>query len=434
MSHRKLRVTESDHRLAVGALLKPEVLPTRSSISPTPRSLRGHTPSSVRFSDAAESHPYSSTFEDAPTETRTVSLWSDNFDSAVTCRTSYTDTFVSKSSVRASESQASLSRRSLQSLDDSSVGASYSDTFEATSSNQLSRTQDVSQLGYSLYSSEADRDSQSTVKSVIDSHRRLRTEDTQGSLVIRYDYTDSFETSDLSPSEEESETGLPTISEDDARYEFVRRLLDRLRGEKDEGLRKSAGSISQHSEKTESAKMLKANDVSTSSKYCKEKIKLLKRKKKYGMDCRKQKDSSPVEEKVSVTEYGFHPSIIEKLKTKSFMAAMEKASKAEIHEPRHCRDCRVVLEEIEEREQEKIFIRGKVADLQRKIMEDKICNHLVKMDSISLIADILQDLPRMSDSPAVISKRLNQPLTDHLDVLHRQTLHVPPEKSSSSTT
>ncbi|KAK3099386.1 hypothetical protein FSP39_003647 [Pinctada imbricata] len=97
---------------------------------------------------------------------------------------------------------------------------------------------------------------------------------------------------------------------------------------------------------------------------------------------------------------------MEKLKLKNFIMAMEKAAKEDFHDPKKCRECRDHESAIDTAAAERNFIRIKTRDTRQRVMEDHYHKHLVKMDSINLIADIARSLPRHTDDPQDIEDQL----------------------------
>lgn len=87
---------------------------------------------------------------------------------------------------------------------------------------------------------------------------------------------------------------------------------------------------------------------------------------------------------------------------------------------KNCRKCRKHKKEIEAASAEKEFVRSKTTALRRNIIEDKIHQHIVKMDSINLIAEISKSLPRPSEDPEVILDKLHQGLSLSKSVINNR--------------
>lgn len=144
-------------------------------------------------------------------------------------------------------------------------------------------------------------------------------------------------------------------------------------------------------------------------KYIHKKIKVLKKKLYTG----EQVTSSPEnvnqwESKKTwrISDYGVHPCILDKLRLHNFIQDMEKAAKTEIHDPKKCRECRAHQSSLDAAAAERNFIRLKTREVRQREMEDAYHKHLVKMDSINLIADIARSLPRPTDDPENIEDQL----------------------------
>ncbi|ESO98068.1 hypothetical protein LOTGIDRAFT_174395 [Lottia gigantea] len=81
-----------------------------------------------------------------------------------------------------------------------------------------------------------------------------------------------------------------------------------------------------------------------------------------------------------VEEYGIGSSIVERIKLHNLMANMKKKCEEEIHDVKTCQKCRVKLEELDGQQLKTDFLRKNCQKIQSDIIDDKIQNHLIKME------------------------------------------------------
>ncbi|XP_048770691.1 uncharacterized protein LOC125676863 [Ostrea edulis] len=146
-----------------------------------------------------------------------------------------------------------------------------------------------------------------------------------------------------------------------------------------------------------------------SKRFINKKIQQLKQRiKRGGQDQKHGEETNKWESKETrcISNYGVHPAILDKLRLYNFINDMEKAAQTKIHDPKMCRECRAHHLSLDVAAAERNFIRLKTREIRQREMEDNYHKHLVKMDSINLIADIARSLPRPTEDPKTIEDML----------------------------
>lgn len=221
------------------------------------------------------------------------------------------------------------------------------------------------------------------------------------------DYSYTFEPTEISsavhlvdPAEIERETEIQLQTEV-AQKDFIEQTMARLKKDRSkQPMRMELLPLDEEEDEDEYV-----------SHFCKKKIKLLRKKRKNG-DVQVADRPHPFARKTStkITDYGLSPIILEKMKIKRTLSAMDKAAREEFHEPKNCKTCREKKAELDALEAERLFTQSRAKTLQNKIIDAQIEEHLLKMNSVSLIADIARSLPRASEEPEKILDKLFEPL------------------------
>ncbi|XP_065931041.1 dentin sialophosphoprotein isoform X2 [Magallana gigas] len=228
--------------------------------------------------------------------------------------------------------------------------------------------------------------------------------DFEKSSSLKTDYTDTFlPTDSLEDSEKvRKEAEIKKISQE-AEENFVATMITHI---KQQPMRETDISvlIDKELEGPEYEELDKH-----ARKYIHKKMKVLKKKLYTGdQDTPSPENVNQWESKKtwSISDYGVHPCILDKLRLHNFIQDMEKAANTEIHDPKKCRECRAHQSSLDAAAAERNFIRLKTREVRQREMEDAYHKHLVKMDSINLIADIARSLPRPTDDPENIEDQL----------------------------
>lgn len=150
--------------------------------------------------------------------------------------------------------------------------------------------------------------------------------------------------------------------------------------------------------------------------YCKKKIKLLKKKKHMnkgvneGDEVSEMTDSSASLQGELLSDYGLPDTVLERVKMNNILSAMRRAAKEEIHDPAKCPDCRETKTKLDEEDAQRQFVQIHAKRLKSKLMDLKVEDHLLKMNSISMIAELARELPRATEKPEKIFDKLFEPL------------------------
>ncbi|KAG9271935.1 hypothetical protein AMEX_G12873 [Astyanax mexicanus] len=80
----------------------------------------------------------------------------------------------------------------------------------------------------------------------------------------------------------------------------------------------------------------------------------------------------------------------------------EKGAEQDFHEPSRCRACLAKQADLAMN----FFIRKKRNQLQAQLLQEKMDLHLYNKDTVCLLGEMLKDMPKPSDDPCEIWKRL----------------------------
>ncbi|KAK3580038.1 hypothetical protein CHS0354_037625 [Potamilus streckersoni] len=142
--------------------------------------------------------------------------------------------------------------------------------------------------------------------------------------------------------------------------------------------------------------------------YCKKKIKFLRNKvlNEIIQPGDTSKEMLKMEVSTLITDYGLDPAIIERLKLKKIIMCMKNANKIDVHDPGTCKECRAQKEIVDQKEAKKLFVDSRTQQLQTQVMDEKVEQHFLKMNSVSMIADLATMLPKLTDDPQIIQDKL----------------------------
>ncbi|XP_060595377.1 uncharacterized protein LOC132749584 [Ruditapes philippinarum] len=151
--------------------------------------------------------------------------------------------------------------------------------------------------------------------------------------------------------------------------------------------------------------------------FCRKKLKLLKKKKLASEADDESEDDISGESVTSsstqhrlLSDYGLPDSVLERAKITNILSAMKRAAKEEIHDPRKCRECRDMKSQLDEEDARRQFVTAHAKRLKNKLMDAKVEEHMLKMNSVSMIAELARTLPRSSEKPEKIFDQLFEPL------------------------
>ncbi|XP_041374213.1 clumping factor A-like [Gigantopelta aegis] len=196
-------------------------------------------------------------------------------------------------------------------------------------------------------------------------------------------YTDSFRirTKDI---REISEAELTAAEAQEEREEFINRMCEQLKKKKPDVHR-----IPQK-------KYVREDPVLVS--YCRKKINQLNSGTTDKKDIlsefekgtrKKKKPARPI----PLETYGLNPAILERLKLANIMEHMKKLSQMEIHDVLKCKKCRKQQQIIDEAKHRRRFLEHYSRRLQSENMDEKVQQHLIKMNSVNLIGQIVAERP-----------------------------------------
>uniref|UniRef100_H3AZR1 Uncharacterized protein n=1 Tax=Latimeria chalumnae TaxID=7897 RepID=H3AZR1_LATCH len=141
--------------------------------------------------------------------------------------------------------------------------------------------------------------------------------------------------------------------------------------------------------------------------YCSAKIRLIEQRAKAGQPdrCRRQRqtlgalsrETGPSDANCAVPDCLWN-----RIQLKMITEAVRQALGAEMHEPSRCPACLQKKAELMKRN----FIKLKKAQVEAAVLREKIEEQIYTRDPITLIGEIQRDLPRPSDSPSEIWRRL----------------------------
>ncbi|XP_015206762.2 uncharacterized protein C8orf48 isoform X1 [Lepisosteus oculatus] len=94
--------------------------------------------------------------------------------------------------------------------------------------------------------------------------------------------------------------------------------------------------------------------------------------------------------------------VFERLRLKSFTAAMKKGIEAKMHQPSRCHACQNKRADLAR----DTFIRIKKNQLESLLLKEKIEGTIYTKGSVCLVGEVLKDLPKLSDDPSKIWRAL----------------------------
>ncbi|XP_043913645.1 uncharacterized protein C8orf48 homolog [Protopterus annectens] len=98
--------------------------------------------------------------------------------------------------------------------------------------------------------------------------------------------------------------------------------------------------------------------------------------------------------------------LLKRLQFRNITEMLKQAEAAEIHQPSHCTACLKKKEELAKAE----FIKQKKALVESANLKEKIENQMYIRDPLTLIGEVLENFPKLSDDPSEIWKRLTAKL------------------------
>lgn len=146
--------------------------------------------------------------------------------------------------------------------------------------------------------------------------------------------------------------------------------------------------------------------------FCKKKMKLLRKKKEknHELDNHKTMEESTGPPAKLLSDYGLSDSVLEHAKLTNIMSAMKRAANEEIHVPSKCAQCREMKSALDFEDAQRQFVSLHAKRLKNRTMDARVEEHILKMNSVSLIAELARDLPSSSEKPEKIFDRLFEPL------------------------
>ncbi|XP_078658119.1 uncharacterized protein LOC144903625 [Branchiostoma floridae x Branchiostoma belcheri] len=94
--------------------------------------------------------------------------------------------------------------------------------------------------------------------------------------------------------------------------------------------------------------------------------------------------------------------LVDRIKLDTMMLDMKRGAKAKVHNPRTCRSCVKRQGALQQQE----FVKKSRANVERKLIDAKVENHLINHNSLTLIGEIARTLPRPTDDPNDVWARL----------------------------
>lgn len=96
--------------------------------------------------------------------------------------------------------------------------------------------------------------------------------------------------------------------------------------------------------------------------------------------------------------------LVNRIHLKNVMATLKQAATVKQHVPSRCPDCNRKRAELAQ----SAFLKRKKTLLESLLLQEKIDEHLHTKDFLTFIGEVHQGLPRLSDDPGIIWKRLNE--------------------------
>eukprot|EP00058_Branchiostoma_floridae_P017028 XP_002602516.1 hypothetical protein BRAFLDRAFT_93823 [Branchiostoma floridae] len=94
--------------------------------------------------------------------------------------------------------------------------------------------------------------------------------------------------------------------------------------------------------------------------------------------------------------------LVDRVRVETMMLDMKRGAKAKVHNPSTCRSCVKRKGALLQEE----FLKRSRANVERKMIDTKVEQHLITHDSLTLIGEIARTLPRPTDDPNDVWERL----------------------------
>nr|XP_006136210.1 uncharacterized protein C8orf48 homolog isoform X1 [Pelodiscus sinensis]XP_006136211.1 uncharacterized protein C8orf48 homolog isoform X1 [Pelodiscus sinensis]XP_014435621.1 uncharacterized protein C8orf48 homolog isoform X1 [Pelodiscus sinensis] len=96
--------------------------------------------------------------------------------------------------------------------------------------------------------------------------------------------------------------------------------------------------------------------------------------------------------------------LLNRIHLKNIRDTMKQVTEAKVHQPSQCHDCRKKGEELAKIN----FLKQKKTLVEKALLQDKLEQQIYAKDSLTLIGEIHTTLPKLSEDPRNIWKRLNE--------------------------
>ncbi|XP_066505385.1 uncharacterized protein C8orf48-like [Hoplias malabaricus] len=146
------------------------------------------------------------------------------------------------------------------------------------------------------------------------------------------------------------------------------------------------------------------NEAAALRAYCRKRIKHIKQRNDVP-DCKikhQERKCTSIIPAEPISDQSVPVRFVGTLKMKTFREEMRKGAQQDFHDPSRCKVCLAKQAEIAMN----FFIRNKCSQLQTQLLEEKIESHLYSRDTVCLLGELLQDMPKPSDDPCEIWRRL----------------------------
>ena len=94
--------------------------------------------------------------------------------------------------------------------------------------------------------------------------------------------------------------------------------------------------------------------------------------------------------------------LVDRIKVSNILLQMKACSMRSMHDKNLCKFCQCQEGKIMERD----FLRSRKNKLEENLISSKVENHLLRNNSVTLIGNIAANLPRPSDNPDLIWRKL----------------------------
>ncbi|XP_052792539.1 uncharacterized protein LOC128226617 isoform X2 [Mya arenaria] len=311
-----------------------------------------------------------------------------------------------------------------QEISDTHPPETYTDTFEsdertmADTPYDTTETSDVQKTSYSetyfqslVESTYSEEDSlldhsfiapDRNCKSLTDEEDETDVED---SYKEDFSYSYTFEPTETVTSHAQTRQSQLSIEEEQetefVKRKFMRKMVEKMK-QKSDTFKKMETLPAEHERVPEDDYL---------RHFCKKKIKMLKTRRKMGKVAKEEPvEAQVVTKDTMLADYGIPESVMERLRIKNIISAMEKAANEPIHEPRKCPQCSYRKTDLDTEDAERKFVTAQTMRLKNKIMDNRVEEHIIKMNTVSLVAELARDLPRHSEKPEKILDKLLEPL------------------------